>query len=221
MNAIAVALSGGTDSLLSLLLLQESGVEVMAVHARFAPQDDPVLHERLRILCARQGVPWCLLDLRQEFEELVIQPFIQAYQHGHTPNPCALCNPAMKFGLLQDRVRALGASTIATGHYCRLEQTDQGPRLRRGLDPVKDQSYFLSLVPPTRLRHVLFPLGDWTKDQARQALVQRGHTPPVARESQEICFIPDDYRDFLRQRRVRLSGPGPIALRDVGNDFSY
>lgn len=214
MTRIAVAISGGADSLLSLLLLRESGAEVMAVHARFAPQADAALDDQLRALCEKLGIAWHVLDLRQEFKRLVIAPFIAAYQQGQTPNPCALCNPAMKFGLLLDQALALGATALATGHYCRLEQRADGPCLGRGLDALKDQSYFLSLVPRERLRHVHFPLAAWTKDQACQALAQRGLSAPVPAESQEICFIPHDYREFLRQRQVMLSGPGPITLRD-------
>lgn len=214
MSLTAVALSGGIDSLASLLLLQESGAEVMAVHARFAPQDDPALHERLHALCARLGIAWHLLDLRAEFEHLVIAPFLAAFQKGQTPNPCALCNPAMKFGLMLEHVLALGATTLATGHYCALEHAADGPRLRKGLDADKDQSYFLSLVPRDRLRHVCFPLANTTKTQAVQILKRHGLRAPVPEESQEICFIPEDYRIFLRERQVILSAPGPIALRD-------
>jgi tRNA-specific 2-thiouridylase len=212
MHTIAIALSGGTDSLMSLLLLRETGVRLMGLHARFLDPDDEALHERLHDVCARLGVPLECIDLRREFEDLVIAPFVRAYQAGLTPNPCATCNPAMKFGLLLDRALALGADRLATGHYARLEPTPAGPALFRGLDPVKDQSYFLSRVPRERFAHVLFPLASWTKVTVRQALAARGFTPPAGGESQEICFIPADYREFLRGRNVRLSGPGPIAL---------
>ena len=214
MHKTAIALSGGADSLMSLLLLRETGAEVMAVHARFLSADDDALHERLRDLCASLFVPFHLLDLRREFEELVIVPFVRAYQSGLTPNPCATCNPAIKFGLLLDRVRELGADRLATGHYARLLHTVHGPALYRGLDAAKDQSYFLSRVPRERFGHVLFPLADWTKNAVRLALAERNMAPPAGRESQEVCFIPADYRDFLRERKVRLGGPGPIALAD-------
>ncbi len=214
MQKIAIALSGGADSLMSLLLLRETGAEVMGVHARFLDQDDTQLHERLRKLCATLDVAFELVDLRREFENLVVAPFVRAYQAGLTPNPCAVCNPAIKFGLLLDRVRELGAQRLATGHYARLEQTPHGPALFRGLDPAKDQSYFLSMVPGDRFAQVLFPLATWTKNAVRQALDERGLTPPAGRESQEVCFIPTEYRAFLRSRKARLSGPGPITLAD-------
>lgn len=214
MPKTAIALSGGADSLMSLLLLRETGAEVMAVHARFLEADDQALHDRLRALCAELSVPLHLVDLRREFEDLVVAPFVRAYQAGLTPNPCAACNPAMKFGLLLDRVRELGATRLATGHYARLEDTPHGPALFRGLDRSKDQSYFLSRVPRQRWRHVVFPLAAWTKDAVRRRLAELGFAPPAGGESQEVCFIPADYRDFLRERNVRLGGPGPVTLAD-------
>ncbi len=211
---IAVALSGGTDSLMSLLLLRKSGAEVLGVHARFLDTPDAGLAERLREMCAGLEVPFHILDLRREFEELVIAPFIRAYQRGLTPNPCATCNPALKFGLLQTQALALGAEAFATGHYAQIRATPSGPALFRGLDPAKDQSYFLSRVPRERFRQACFPLAGWTKARVRAHLAERGLTPPAGGESQEICFIPKDYRAFLRDRGVRLGGPGPITLAD-------
>jgi tRNA-specific 2-thiouridylase len=199
---------------MSLILLRETGARVMGVHARFMDTDDADQLERLRNLCRDLDVPFHLIDLRAEFEELVIAPFVAAYQAGQTPNPCAACNPAIKFGLLLDRAMELGARCLATGHYARLEETPSGPALFRGMDTAKDQSYFLSRVPQERFRHVLFPLAGWTKEAVRQNLTERGLTPPAGRESQEVCFIPADYRTFLRERKVRLGGPGPITLTD-------
>lgn len=209
---VAVAVSGGADSLMSLVLLRESGADVFAVHARFLPGEEN-LPDGLADLCADWNIPLHVLDLRQEFEAAVIKPFVRAYQEGQTPNPCAACNPAMKFGLLLDRALALGADKLATGHYAQLQETS-GPDLFRGQDATKDQSYFLSLVPRKRFQNVLFPLGGWTKEQVRTELAARGLTAPSGRESQEICFIPGDYRDFLRASRIKLSPPGPIALAD-------
>ncbi len=199
---------------MSLLLLRETGAEVMGVHARFLPEEDRGVIDGLRGLCAELGVPFVIVDLRREFEELVVAPFVRAYQAGQTPNPCAACNPAIKFGLLLDRVLEQGAVRLATGHYARLEEKPWGPALFRGLDPAKDQSYFLSMVPRERFSMIVFPLAGWTKDRVRQALAERGIAPPAGRESQEVCFIPSDYRHFLRSRGARLSGPGPITLAD-------
>ena len=214
MDKTAIALSGGADSLMSLMLLRETGADVSAVHARFLPDVNDALEDGLRGLCASLDVPFAIVDLRREFEELVVAPFVKAYESGLTPNPCAVCNPAIKFGLLLDRVRELGAGRLATGHYARLEERPWGRALYRGLDPSKDQSYFLSMVPRERFAAVVFPLAGWTKTAVRQGLADRGLTPPAGGESQEVCFIPADYRDFLRRRGARLSGPGPICLAD-------
>ncbi len=215
---VAVAMSGGMDSLLALLLLREQGSEVIAVHAHFLPPEGEELRvtEELAALSKDLGVPFHALDLRREFEELVISPFIEAYVAGETPNPCAHCNRHLKFGLLQDRMLALGADRVATGHYARLEAAPEGgAALVRGDDPVKDQSYFLTLVPAARLEKAVFPLGSWRKADVQAALAARGAAPPLPRQSLEVCFIPgDDYREFLKQRGARLSGPGPIRLAD-------
>jgi len=210
----AVALSGGADSLMTLLLLRESGAAVMGVHALFLEHPEPALHQQLQALCTEFDVPFELIDLRREFEQLVIEPFVRAYQSGLTPNPCAACNPGIKFGLLQDRVRECGAQRLATGHYARLEPAPYGPALFRGLDPAKDQSYFLSMVPRARFEGVVFPLARMTKAEVLAELRARGLTPPAGKESQEVCFIPEDYRGFLRSRGAKLSGPGAITLAD-------
>jgi tRNA-specific 2-thiouridylase len=208
----AVALSGGADSLLTLHLMLEKGVALMGVHAFFLPpsDEDRALAERIEAGCRELGVPFVALDLSTDFEKKVIQPFIRAYTRGKTPNPCAICNPRIKFGLLRDRVRELGANRLATGHYARIKATEHGPALYRGEDPVKDQSYFLSLVPADRFTNVTFPLGDWRKTEVLAELEKRGLAVPAGDESQEVCFIPDDYRAFLTQRGVALSGPGPV-----------
>lgn len=208
---IAVAVSGGRDSLLALALLAEAGEEVLALHAFFLPPEPKSRHtaEGLGAQCARLGVAFKTLDLSADFERLVIEPFVAAYAAGATPNPCAGCNRDVKFGLLLSQAQALGASRLATGHYARAE----GGGLTRGLDPTKDQSYFLSLVPRGMIGLAQFPLGGWRKSQVMGALIERGLAPPLPGESQEVCFIPgDDYRAFLESRHPGLSGPGPITL---------
>lgn len=214
MQRIAVAVSGGADSLMSLLLLRETGAEILAVRARFLEHEDRGAIDELKMLCERLGISFHLIDLRQEFKRLVITPFVHAYQNGMTPNPCAACNPAIKFGLLLDRARQLGADSLATGHYARLQETPTGPALFRGSDPAKDQSYFLARVPRERFRNVIFPLSGWTKADVRVALAELGMIPPAGRESQEVCFIPDDYRIFLKEQNINLGPPGPIVLSD-------
>jgi tRNA-specific 2-thiouridylase len=218
---VAVAVSGGMDSLLALALLRESGAEVLALHGFFLPPD-AAAQERVAALaaqCARLGVAFQAIDLSSEFRERIIRPFAAEYAAGRTPNPCAACNPGMKFGLLFDHARTLGAERMATGHYARMaEHPEYGRVLARGADGSKDQSYFLSLVPRERLDKAVFPLGDVLKKDVPDMLAARGLTPPISAESQEICFVPDDdYCAFLEREApglgVSLPGDGPIQDR--------
>ncbi|WP_243547120.1 tRNA 2-thiouridine(34) synthase MnmA [Pseudodesulfovibrio tunisiensis] len=215
--SIAVAVSGGMDSLLSLVLLKEQGLDVFAVHGHFLPPgpDWERVTQGMGEACARLGVPFHALDLHREFHDRVIAPFVSAYARGLTPNPCAACNPSMKFGVLFERAEALGADSLATGHYVRIEERPGlGRMLVRGADLSKDQSYFLSLVPIERLRRAHFPLADKFKRDTMETLARHGLEPPLPSESQEICFVPgDDYQAFLMERG-RLPGGGPIVLED-------
>jgi tRNA-specific 2-thiouridylase len=205
------------DSLLALALMHEAGHDVLAVHAHFLPPgpDWEQVAAGLSGICAGLGVPFHALDLHREFERMVVAPFAEDYRAGRTPNPCAQCNPRMKFGTLFDAVRGLGAERLATGHYVRLEERDGlGTMLVRGADGLKDQSYFLALVPIDVLRQAVFPLGTVCKQDVPEALARFGLTPPLARESQEICFVPgDDYHRFLI-RRGNMPGGGRIVLED-------
>ncbi|MGO9312209.1 MAG: tRNA 2-thiouridine(34) synthase MnmA [Syntrophobacteraceae bacterium] len=222
---IAAAISGGVDSIRAAVLLREEGHEVFGIHMRCLPcPGEPgevhrIVDERerpLRQLAARCQIPIVIIDLREQFDTLVVRPFVEAYMHGLTPNPCIECNPRVKFGLLLDEAIKLGAERMATGHYARLNppaHTNQNFQLRRGKDPAKDQSYFLMGLNQQQLARVLFPLGEHTKQQTLAWAEQAGIKPLLTEESQEICFIASgDYTDFVRKRH-RGEGPaqsGPI-----------
>lgn len=222
MGTVAVAVSGGADSLYALSTLKVQGYEVLALHGRFLPpmdsRADPV--PDLRAVCAALSIPLHVLDMADIFDTAVIRPFVDAYASGCTPNPCARCNAHIKFGALLDAAAALGARRLATGHYAGLaDHPRYGLSLRQGADAAKDQSYFLALVPRKRLERTLFPLAGVTKKAAVAALEAQGLTVPLPVESQEICFVPDDdYRAFLlsqsHARSIPLPGPGPMLLRD-------
>lgn len=223
-NATAVAVSGGADSLYALVVLKEKGEPVFALHARLLP--DYLLPpgyadmiDRLQTVCETLGAPLHIANCADAFEKNVIAPFVRAYAVGLTPNPCAHCNTAIKFGLLAETARALGASRLVTGHYARLAHTPEGTALFAGADASKDQSYFLSLVPKERLSFASFPLAEKTKTAILADLESRGLAIPSPGESQEICFVPnDDYRSFIRAQATRigenLPGPGPVKLMD-------
>ncbi|MDL2306892.1 tRNA 2-thiouridine(34) synthase MnmA [Desulfovibrio sp. OttesenSCG-928-C06] len=177
----AVTVSGGVDSLYSLVSLRENykGADIFALHALFLParlrgtEYDRMLAV-LRTGCERIGVELHIVDCSAEFARLVMRPFAASYFAGCTPNPCAACNRDIKFGLLWDKAAALGADLMVTGHYARLEFDAQGaPMLLNGRDIYKDQSYFLALTPLEQLARVRFPLGDKRKSDIVAELDER------------------------------------------------
>ena len=215
---VAVALSGGVDSLRAAALLRHQGHEIIALHMQLLPESakryrDADLSGRtrersLRTLTAKLDIPLYIVDLRDAFGRLVIEPFVASYRQGLTPNPCTVCNPRIKFGLLLDEARKLGAERLATGHYARLQAPDERHsrfRLKRGIDPAKDQSYFLYGLTQDQLAATLFPLGKAHKHAVQHWAQDNGYADQIPEESQEICFIPEGhYRGFLKEHL----GPG-------------
>ncbi len=240
MARIGVAVSGGADSLYALISLQEAGHEVFALHGLFLPEEHspkqlsasselalPHGIDQLATLCQARHIPFHVRNLREAFDHAVITPFVQEYAQGRTPNPCALCNKSIKFGLLMDAALELGADAFATGHYAGLtppaQQSPQQSPLQKGQDIRKDQSYFLSLVPRARFDKVLFPLAQTQKSDNIAYLQQHSISIPIAKESQEICFVPADaYREFIpshaKQRGIALGKRGAIFIREDGQE---
>ena len=235
MSCIVVAVSGGADSLYALISLQEQGHDVVALHGLFLPSQSSAL-QGLSELCKQRKIPLHIIDFKLAFDKEVVLPFIEAYANGFTPNPCALCNKEIKFGLLLQKAFELGGDYFATGHYASvsndevlknssqdlLQNMTKSP-LYKGQDVLKDQSYFLSLVPKEQFKHVLFPLAQRKKVDNIVYLQERNINIPIAKESQEICFIPNDaYRDFLlveaKKRKVTLGKEGQILVREQGVD---
>ncbi|WP_297056596.1 tRNA 2-thiouridine(34) synthase MnmA [Thermosulfurimonas sp.] len=194
---IAVAISGGVDSAFTAWLLSRRN-RVFLLHALFVPEEPDL--ERPHRLAEFLGLPLKIVDLRRPFEEKIIRYFREAYARGLTPNPCVLCNREIKFGLLLKEALRLGAERLATGHYARVRYHPDLNRylLYKGRDPAKDQSYFLHQLSQEALARVLFPLGDYLKEEVIREAVRIGLFPLTAPESQEVCFIRGDYRELFR-----------------------
>jgi tRNA-specific 2-thiouridylase len=207
-------MSGGVDSTLAAALLVEQGHEVQGLTLRLADPPAAGSAPDPAGAAAALGIPFASWDLREEFERLVVAPFCEAYGAGRTPNPCALCNADVKFGLLLGRARESGADALATGHYARVTPGPAGrPRLARGADRRKDQSYFLFALDRAALAFALFPLGGLAKDAVRALARARGLAAAEREESQEICFVPGgDYAGLVARRApAGAFAPGPIV----------
>ena len=204
-----MALSGGVDSAVAASLLKDAGHEVEGIHMQL--WDSPTSQYQQRqaeALCSRLGIPFHSVDLRGEFDRRVVEYFCQEYQRGRTPNPCVTCNRHIKFGILLDRVLSAGADYLATGHYARVEHSNDGYRLLKAIDASKDQSYFLHTLTQERLAHILFPLGNHLKHEVEAIAARKGF--PVARPSRDICFISQrNCRAFLKHHST--GSPGEIV----------
>ena len=212
---VVVGMSGGVDSSVAAFLLKEQGWEVIGVTMKLWPQDcmtraedkccGPQAIADARGVAHALGIPHYVIDEAVPFERLVIDYFADEYKAGRTPNPCVMCNEKLKFGNLWDKATALGATYIATGHYAIVEhpgdKEGDTPILRKGLDPKKDQSYFLFSLRAQQLARALFPLGSLTKEEIRRIARKLGLKVADKEDSQEICFVPGkDYKAFLRDR---------------------
>lgn len=205
---IAVLMSGGVDSSVAAWLLKEQGHEVGGLTMI---NWDEGIGPKARDAAAFVGIEHCIIDLRKEFEEQVINYFCQAYAGGETPNPCVVCNRTVKFGVLLEAARKMGYDMVATGHYARIVYAADRGRylLKKGLDNGKDQSYFLYALQQEQLARIVFPLGDMTKNEVKALAIRCGLPVAENPESQEICFITDDYRDFIKDRIA--CNPGDIV----------
>lgn len=215
---VAIAMSGGIDSLTSAYILKEAGNPVFGIHfftgfeTHGSRGNDSPLHELGRQL----GISIHTVDLSREFRREVVDYFIRTYREGKTPNPCLMCNRRVKFGELLVAAKKLGADILATGHYARVTQGDDDRyRLLRGLDHRKDQSYFLGFLSQRQLSQACFPLGEMTKEETKILAGEKGLSPITRSESQDVCFIREkDYGVFLEKHGGMTPKPGPIVTLD-------
>jgi len=232
-----VAMSGGVDSAVAAALLLERGFEVVGCFMRLGEADEPAGLQLddgacaadasgqgrrrgccsvadaadARLVAATLGIPLYICNFQREFRR-VMDYFVRECAAGRTPNPCVRCNDWLKFGRLFDHADALGADVVASGHHARVEQGPDGPRLLRGVDARKDQSYVLFGLPRRILARLALPIGELSKDRVRELARQLGLPVHDKPDSQEICFVPDgDHVRFVESRRPELRAAGAVV----------
>ena len=217
---VVVAMSGGVDSGVAALLLARQGYDVIGVSAALLGTDESTgeccslaMAEEARRVCRKIGVPHFMMNLKEMFAESVIKEYLRAYQSGMTPNPCVTCNKLVKFDRIVKYAKTMDADLVATGHYANIEEADGALVLKKGVDPRKDQSYFLYILRQEVMRHLIFPLGGLTKDEVR--IIARDAELPNANkaESQDICFVTgeDPMKSLLAKHMNAAPTPGPIC----------
>lgn len=209
-NKVALAMSGGIDSSVSAYLLKKRGYAVTGFFMKF--WSDPLCPAKKENSCCNKEslrsarkvadglkIPFYAVDVRKFFKEAIVDDFIAQFEDYKTPNPCVRCNDLVKFGWFLRLAESLGFDKVATGHYCQIKKDRSGTyHLQRGVDPTKDQSYFLYRLNQDQLSRTIFPVGKYNKKQVWKIANDNEIRISSAKESQEICFIHDqDYRDFL------------------------
>ena len=199
---VLLGMSGGTDSSVAALLLQDAGYEVVGVTFRFYEKDGCTEYlDDARDLCRRLGIQHIISDQRERFESTIVDYFVGEYMAGRTPVPCTLCNNYLKWPLLRQIADEMGIYYLATGHYVQRQEIDGFWHITNGVDEDKNQSFFLWGLPQDILKRMVLPMGGLTKQRVREIAEERGFAK-VARkkDSLGVCFCPMDYRTFLRDK---------------------
>lgn len=227
---VVVAMSGGVDSSVAAALLVEQGYEVIGLmmrlwHEPATPDGQPAANRcctpdavgQAQFVADQLNIPFYVVDTKQVFHDTIVNFFVDQYVSGVTPNPCIECNRHIRWEFLLNKALDLGATHLATGHYARLTTAPDGEiELRQAVDPDKDQSYVLHVLSQAKLRHALFPIGDYPKPEVRAIAAKIGLPTASRPDSQDLCFLSDnDYRRFLNDHAPAGSiQPGPILHVD-------
>lgn len=199
---VLLGMSGGVDSSVSALLLKEKGYEVIGITMQLWCDDNKTVEDAKKV-CDKLGIEHHVVNYKEEFKKYVIDDFINKYLDAKTPNPCIECNRYLKFGMMWEKAKELGAYYIATGHYAKTEYSEKYKRyvIKKSDSIKKDQSYVLYNIPKEIIEHIIFPLQSFeSKDDIRNIAIKNGLSVANKPDSQEICFIPDnDYSNFLKE----------------------
>ncbi len=224
---VAVAMSGGIDSSVAAVMLKKQGYDVIGLtmklwdFAEIGGEDKQLsrrccsleMFEDARSVCFKYDIPHYVLNMHEDFHDTVINDFVGEYVKGRTPNPCVVCNYKIKWEILEAKTKQLGCDFLATGHYARIDrdETTGRYRIRKGVDPTRDQSYFLWGLKQESLARTLFPLGELHKTQVRELGREYGLINAEREESREICFVPDNnYARLVEKKHPELAKPGVI-----------
>lgn len=220
-----IAMSGGVDSSVAALLMKEKGYDCIGVTMKLYDNEDIGISkektccslddiEDARMVARRIGIPYYVVNFKDDFKEKVVDKFVNSYLQGRTPNPCIECNRYLKFEHLYQKARELECDVIVTGHYARIVQDGNQYLMKKATDSSKDQSYVLYSLTQEQLSHTIFPLGELTKEQVREIAQEHDFINSEKKDSQDICFIPDgNYKRFMTENYNVNIGTGDFVDR--------
>ena len=214
---ILLGMSGGVDSSVSAVLLQEQGYDVIGATMKMWEDTEKAIEDAKKV-CNKLGIEHHVIDCTEKFRCQVVNKFISEYENAKTPNPCVECNRYLKFGAFYEKAKELGCEYIATGHYAKTEYSEKYKRyvLKKSNEEKKDQTYFLYYIPKEEIEYIIFPLQNRTsKEETRKIAEKNNLEVAQKKDSQEICFIPDnDYQKFLQKYSSQKPKVGNIVLKD-------